>query len=306
MLVDALSKHGEDTSVITENLGASMVLNKDEVLSAHSTEGVELSYEKIPNGIKAIVRVKEGFKEKKPVHLCFGMLPKEGRQEIKSKIIVEKNAEVRIISHCIFPNAERIEHIMDGDIIVEEGAKLDYEESHFHSDSGGIFVLPKTRALVKEGGTFINRFNLKHGRVGKLLIDYEVKLEKKAKSELLTKIYGREDDEIETKERIDLVGEDAKGLIKSRVVLKDKATSKFIGITKGLAPHTRGHVDCTEIVMDEAVASAIPEIEAYHPTCKLTHEAAIGQIDQKQLQTLMARGLSEDEAVELIIQGVLA
>ena len=306
MLVDILQKEGEDVSNITENLGANMILNKDEVLSAHSTEGVELNYEKIKNGIKAVIRVKEGFVEKRPVHLCFGMLPKEGRQEIHSKIIVEKGAEVKIISHCIFPNAENIEHIMDSEIIVMQNGKLDYEESHFHSDSGGLLVVPKTRAIIKAGGVFINRFNLKHGRVGKLLIDYEVNLEENAKSELLTKIFGRENDKIETKECINLVGAHAKGLIKSRVVIKDEATSKFIGITKGLAPHTRGHVDCTEVIMDNATASAIPEIEAKFPTAKLTHEAAIGQIDQKQLQTLMARGLSEDKAVDLIVQGLLA
>ncbi|MCR4397120.1 MAG: SufD family Fe-S cluster assembly protein, partial [Candidatus Saccharicenans sp.] len=32
----------------------------------------------------------------------------------------------------------------------------------------------------------------------------------------------------------------------------------------------------------------------------------IGSVDSKQLQTLMARGLSEDEAVDLIIEGLLS
>ena len=43
-----------------------------------------------------------------------------------------------------------------------------------------------------------------------------------------------------------------------------------------------------------------------HPKAHVTHEAAIGSVDSKQLQTLMARGLSEDEAVDLIIQGLLS
>jgi Fe-S cluster assembly ATPase SufC len=37
----------------------------------------------------------------------------------------------------------------------------------------------------------------------------------------------------------------------------------------------------------------------------VTHEAAIGSVDNKQLETLLARGLSEDEAVDLIIEGLL-
>ncbi|MFW6271396.1 MAG: SufD family Fe-S cluster assembly protein, partial [Bacillota bacterium] len=35
------------------------------------------------------------------------------------------------------------------------------------------------------------------------------------------------------------------------------------------------------------------------------HEAAIGSVDNSQLQTLMARGLDEEEASEVIIQGML-
>jgi len=40
-------------------------------------------------------------------------------------------------------------------------------------------------------------------------------------------------------------------------------------------------------------------------TAKVTHEAAIGSIDKKQLETLMARGLTEDEAVDVIVQVML-
>jgi hypothetical protein len=38
---------------------------------------------------------------------------------------------------------------------------------------------------------------------------------------------------------------------------------------------------------------------------KVTHEAAIGSIDKKQMQTLMARGLDEEEAVKIIVRGIL-
>jgi hypothetical protein len=38
----------------------------------------------------------------------------------------------------------------------------------------------------------------------------------------------------------------------------------------------------------------------------VTHEAAIGSVDSRQLQTLMSRGLDEDKAVDLIIDGLLS
>jgi Fe-S cluster assembly scaffold protein SufB len=43
-----------------------------------------------------------------------------------------------------------------------------------------------------------------------------------------------------------------------------------------------------------------------HPKAHVTHEAALGSVDRKQLETLMARGLTEDEASETIIAGLLS
>jgi hypothetical protein len=37
----------------------------------------------------------------------------------------------------------------------------------------------------------------------------------------------------------------------------------------------------------------------------VTHEAAVGTVDQKQLETLMAHGLTPDEAVDVVISGLL-
>ncbi|GAI05512.1 unnamed protein product [marine sediment metagenome] len=53
------------------------------------------------------------------------------------------------------------------------------------------------------------------------------------------------------------------------------------------------------------IARAIPLVYVNDRQAKVTHEAAIGSIDNKQLQTLMARGLSEEKAVDVIVKGVL-
>jgi len=55
----------------------------------------------------------------------------------------------------------------------------------------------------------------------------------------------------------------------------------------------------------DVVVKAVPVVVVNDETAKVTHEAAIGSIDKKQLETLMARGLSEDEAVDVIVQGML-
>jgi Fe-S cluster assembly ATP-binding protein len=64
-----------------------------------------------------------------------------------------------------------------------------------------------------------------------------------------------------------------------------------------------------------SLAYAVMGATAYTPTggdvvfdgeSLVTHEAAIGRVDARQLETLMTRGLSPDEAADVIVRGMLA
>lgn len=94
-------------------------------------------------------------------------------------------------------------------------------------------------------------------------------------------------------------------MIKTRVALENEARSEVIGITHGNAEGTRGHMDCMELIRDHAVASAEPIVKVSHPLAKVTHEAAVGTVDQKQLETLMARGSTPEQAVDVVITSML-
>ena len=152
---------------------------------------------------------------------------------------------------------------------------------------------------------YISDFSLTSGRVGKLRIDYAVNVDAYAVAELTAKVFGHAQDEIEIREEAVLSGENARSLIKTRVALEGHARAEIIGVTEGKAKGARGHVDCTEIITDQAVAQAIPIVKVTHPLAKITHEAAIGSIDQKQLETSMAHGLRPEQAVEIVVAGLL-
>jgi len=57
--------------------------------------------------------------------------------------------------------------------------------------------------------------------------------------------------------------------------------------------------------MGNAIIKAIPSLVAESSEAVLTHEAAIGKIAGEQLIKLMSLGLTEDEAVNTIIDGFL-
>jgi len=304
-LVKYYEASGGNSGALLSTEYASMIINGDRVLAKNSTRGIKIITRRIKDGVSAQIVIKRGYKSKNPVHLCFGMLPREGRQVIRTKIIAEESSEAKFIAHCIFPNAVKIEHVMDSRVFVGKNAKVEYEETHYHGKTGGVRVLPKTRAIVAEGGEYNSSFVIKSGRAGFINIDYEVKLDERAKSMLVSKIYGKEDDEIIAKESIILNGPHSSGVVKTRMALKNNAKSKVIGKTIGIGEYSRGHVDCTEIIMDNAKAEASPVVMAVNPRAKVTHEAAIGSVDKKQLITLMTRGLTEEQAIDIIVQGLL-
>lgn len=54
-----------------------------------------------------------------------------------------------------------------------------------------------------------------------------------------------------------------------------------------------------------AEARHVPVVVVRDDQARVTHEAAIGSVGRQELETLMARGLSEEDAVDIIIRGML-
>lgn len=212
---------------------------------------------------------------------------------------------MEFVAHCTFPNATHVQHIMDSGIHVGAGAVMRYAETHYHGEGGGVEVLPKARVRVDAGGRYFSEFGLSRGRAGHVDFDYEVDVDREGVAELSAKVMGWADDDIIVRETIRLNGEKARGLAKSRIAVRDRARSQVFGTTEGNAPQARGHVDCVEIVRDQAIANATPLVRVTNHQAQVTHEAAIGTVDKKELETLMARGLDEGPAVDVIVRGML-
>jgi len=304
-LMKSYSEAGGDTAIIENSEIAHLVASGHTLLSMHKVKGLDVDAAETPAGIRAKVRVKEGVILKHPVHLCFGILHKKGTQKIKMDVQLEKNSSAHFIAHCIFPKAEKVRHIMDAAVEIGEGAEMRYSETHYHGPLGGIEVVPKSAVSIGRNGRYFADFTLVDGLVGTLDIDYAVEAGENAVVELTAKVFGHATDKIRIKERVILSGENARGLIKTRVAVEDDAAAEVTGITEGRAAGSRGHVDCLEIVKDNATARAVPIVSVTHPLAKVTHEAAIGSVDKRQIETLIAHGLSPAEAVDVIVKGVL-
>lgn len=305
-IVKAYEASGGEPTALFDHRSARLVVSHTRILDTHSIAGVRVEGEETPTGARARITVAPGAIVEFPVHLCFGIIPHEGVQEIVSVFEIGERANVQFLAHCSFPNALRVTHVMDGTVHVGKDATMVYAETHYHGEAGGIEVRPVVRMRVDDGGTLKSAFKLIIGAVGTLRLDYEADVQRNAVCEFDAKVYGKQHDNIVVKESLLLNGENARGLAKSRIVAADHCVSEVIGEAVGNAPNARGHVDCVEIIKGEhARVSAIPRLIVTDERAKLTHEAAIGSVDKKQVETLMARGLTEAEAVDVVVKGML-
>ncbi|MDZ7652367.1 MAG: SufD family Fe-S cluster assembly protein [Burkholderiaceae bacterium] len=304
-MLDAFAVAGEDPVALLTPDTAHLVAYGHDLASQQSIPGVMVLATSTPHCIEARIDVDAGVRVAQPVHLCFGLLDPRGAQMVRLDLTLGAGAAVTVWSHCLFTRVESAKHLMQAAIFVGEGATLEFQESHYHGDSGGIEVRAPAAVKLAPRARFRADFSLLHGRVGLLDLDYTVDAGERAVAELISRVYGTGNDAIRIRERVDLNGASSHAIVKSRVALRDDATAEIVGATHGNAPHARGHVDCTEIVRDRAVVRAVPEVSVTHPLAKVTHEAAIGAVDTKQLETLMARGLAPDEAVDILVRGML-
>ncbi len=301
-----LESLGEFGAHITGDDVAHLEVHGNEVVGAHLVPGLDVDVEQLADGVEAHIRVHEGVRLAKPVHLCFGMLPSDGLQHIVMRVDIEADSFASVQAHCTFPNAIDITHKMDAVVNIAPGATYEYFERHLHGAGGGVLVVPKTLVQIGEGARFRTEFELIKGQAGVIDFDYEADCDAQSILEMVTRIIARGHDRVTIRETGRLNGERARAVLNSYLALRDDARAEVYNTLTASAPYARGHVDCKEIVQDRALAKAVPVVEVSHPLAHITHEAAIGSVDSKQLQTLMTRGLTADSATDLIIEGLLS
>lgn len=285
---------------------AHVEIHGNEVLGMHLVPGLEVEAEEREDGIRARVRVREGVRIENPVNMCFGLMPESGVQRISMDVELEDGAGAAVVSSCTFPNAVEVLHEMEAEIRLGRGAEYIYLERHVHSPQGGIRVVPRSKVYLGEDSRFRSDFEMLRGRVGVLDIEYAAECAARSVLEMNVRISGYGDDQIDIHEKATLAGERSRGVLITNIAVRDRARADIRNTLRAEAAYARGHVDCKEIIRDRGQARAVPVVEVVHPKAHVTHEAAIGSVDSKQLETLMAHGLSEDEATDMVIEGLLS
>ena len=101
---------------------------------------------------------------------------------------------------------------------------------------------------------------------------------------------------------------DTRSRIVSKSVSKDGGRASYRGQVK-VAPgatNAVASIRCDALMLDDHSRSdTYPYIDIQEDDTSLTHEASVGKVSQDQVFYLMSRGLTENEAQNLIVQGFL-
>ena len=281
-----------------------LLLHENKIVDMKTIPGIEVNAKETEHGIKAEVKIKKGYKINKPIYLCFGVLEDSFEQDIDMHFIAEENSDSKVYVFCSFPQGKEVKHIMKGLFELRDKAKFHYQEFHYHGEEGA-FVNTKIDVLLGKKSSFLTTFSLLYGTVGALNYVVNGKLDDNSKFVSVARVKSKKQDKVLVNENAELNGVESATVLKSRLVASGDSHAKFIGKVIGKGDNSKGHVDCKEILLDNGVAETIPQLRVVNKRARLTHEAAIGSVDKKELETLEARGLSREEATDLIVRGML-
>ncbi len=249
------------------------------------------------------IRSLPGVKTKHSIQACLYIAKNKFSQNVHNVVIAEENSELHIITGCATaPHLVSGLHVGVSEFYVKKGAKLIFTMIHDWGEK--IKVRPRTVIHVEEGGLIVSNYiSLKP--VGSLQMYPTTYLDGKgAIARFNSILVASKDSFLDVGSKIVLNAPDSRAEIISRAITTGGtiiARGNLIGKVAGI----KAHLECKGLIINDGLMHAIPEIQGYVPNVEMSHEAAVGKIDQHEIEYLMARGLDEDEAISTIVRGFL-
>jgi Fe-S cluster assembly scaffold protein SufB len=188
------------------------------------------------------------------------------------------------------------------EFFVKRNAKLTFTMIHNWTDR--VQVRPRSAAHVEAGGLFISNY-ISVKPVGSLQMAPTVYLAGDgAVARFYSIIAGSPGAYIDIGGRIFLQKPRTRAEIIARTISNGgRITAR--GHLIGEVPGIKAHLECRGLILNGGVIHAIPELEGRAENVEMSHEAAVGKIAQEEILYLMARGLTEEQAISNIVRGFL-
>lgn len=237
-----------------------------------------------------------------PLTSCVSIFNAKVSQQMENLIIVEPKLKVTLNATCNSLRANLCaRHNAIGNVVLKKGAEVKVNHIHAWNTSDSVDV--NYSFLLEENAKLA--YNYKNINPPKQLKMNTIATLSDGASMDFSAIVDGEDIEVNLQDAILLKGKNSNAVVRLRFVGRDKAriAARSSIIAEGAS---QGHLDCQGLLLSKtAEIKLIPELNNKNQDAQITHEASIGRISEEVLEYLESRGLTEKQAIDLVVKGFL-
>ena len=252
----------------------------------------------------SFVYVPPGVDVQLPLQAYFRINAESSGEFERTLIIVDEGAKVHYIEGCTAPNfSSNSLHSGVIEIFVKKGAQCQY--TTVQNWYKNIYNLVTQRAFVEEEGQMIwTDFNM--GSKATMKYPGFILAGKGAKGEVLSMALAGADQHQDTGAKAIHLAPHTSSTIISKSISKGGGRASYRGLVSigPKAHHSKNTVICDALLLDpESRSDTYPVDKVFNSQVEVQHEATVSKIGDDQLFYLMSRGISEEDARKMIVNG---
>jgi Fe-S cluster assembly protein SufB len=254
----------------------------------------------------SFIYVPKGVHIEMPLQAYFRINTKNMGQFERTLIIVDEGAYVHYVEGCTAPTySSNSLHSAVVEIIVKDGGRCRY--TTIQNWSNNVYNLVTKRAVAYKNATM----EWVDGNLGsKLTMKYPAVIlaGEGAHGEVLSIAFAGKGQHQDAGAKITHLAPNTTSQIISKSISKDGGRASYRGLLKIVegADNVKSNVVCDALLLDDRSRSdTYPTIEVDAKRVTMGHEASVSKVGEDQLFYLMSRGMSEDEANAMVVNGFI-
>jgi Fe-S cluster assembly protein SufB len=289
----ALREHPE---LVKEYFGRIIPPNDNKFSALNSSVWSGGSFVWVPPGVKVDV----------PLQAYFRINSENMGQFERTLIIAEPGSEVHYVEGCTAPTYTTDSlHSAVVEIIAKEGSRVRY--TTIQNWSSNVYNLVTKRATAYRDAT-VEWIDCNLGSQLTMKYPSVYMLEPGAHGEVLSIAYAGKGQHQDAGAKMVHAAPNTSSVITSKSISKNGGRATYRGLLKAYkgSENVKANVRCDALLLDEhSRTDTYPYIEIEEDKASIAHEATVSKVSEEQLFYLRSRGLDENEATTMIVNGFI-
>lgn len=296
---EAVHSHPE---LVQKYLGSVIPMDDHKFSALNSAVFTDGSFVYVPPGVRCPMELSTYFR----------INAKNTGQFERTLIIADKGAYVSYLEGCTAPQRDEHQlHAANVELIAMEDAEIKYStvQNWYPGDEegkGGIYNFVTKRGVCRGARSKISWTQVETGSAITWKYPSCILQGDDSVGEFYSVAITNNFQQADTGTKMVHIGKNTKSRIVSKGISAHKADNTYRGLVKVLpsADNARNFTQCDSLLIgDQCGAHTVPYIECSNKAATLEHEATTAKISDDQKFYCLQRGIGEEEAVALIVNG---